>query len=119
MPQTTHLLGRSWLHAIPGARRLPRGEIFFKTPGEPRGEERIRANQTLSFRPTEHDNMADKSDSGNTAVADEQAVADWQPSSSKIVRFYSHPWTQILLISFICFCLPGVSCHFISMVSLH
>lgn len=30
-------------------------------------------------------------------------------SASKIVRLYSHPWTQILLISFICFCLPGVS----------
>ena len=34
---------------------------------------------------------------------------DFQPSSSKIVRFYSHPWTQIVLISVICFCLPGVS----------
>lgn len=33
-----------------------------------------------------------------------------QPHSSKLVRFYAHPWTQILLISFICFCLPGVSC---------
>lgn len=32
-----------------------------------------------------------------------------QAHSSKIVRFYAHPWTQILLISFICFCLPGVS----------
>jgi hypothetical protein len=27
---------------------------------------------------------------------------------SKLVRFYAHPWTQILLISLICFCLPGV-----------
>ncbi|KFH45999.1 Protein of unknown functionlike protein [Hapsidospora chrysogenum ATCC 11550] len=33
---------------------------------------------------------------------------DFQPSSSKIVRFYSHPWTQIVLISVICFCLPGM-----------
>jgi hypothetical protein len=32
-----------------------------------------------------------------------------QAHSSKLVRFYAHPWTQILLISFICFCLPGVS----------
>lgn len=32
-----------------------------------------------------------------------------QPHSSKLVRFYVHPWTQILLISAICFCLPGVS----------
>ncbi|KAI0425442.1 putative MFS transporter [Xylaria sp. FL1042] len=31
-----------------------------------------------------------------------------QPHSSKLIRFYSHPWTQILLISLICFCLPGV-----------
>lgn len=30
------------------------------------------------------------------------------PHSSKLVRFYAHPWTQIVLISFICFCLPGV-----------
>ncbi|KAL1844764.1 hypothetical protein VTK73DRAFT_1829 [Phialemonium thermophilum] len=28
--------------------------------------------------------------------------------SSKLVRFYAHPWTQILLISFIFFCLPGM-----------
>lgn len=27
---------------------------------------------------------------------------------SKLVRFYAHPWTQILLISLICFCLPGM-----------
>ncbi len=27
---------------------------------------------------------------------------------SKLMSFYSHPWTQILLISMICFCLPGV-----------
>lgn len=32
----------------------------------------------------------------------------FQPHPSKIVRFYAHPWTQILLISFICFCMPGV-----------
>ncbi|GAW20339.1 hypothetical protein ANO14919_098430 [Xylariales sp. No.14919] len=31
-----------------------------------------------------------------------------QPHSSKLVRFYAHPWTQILLISLICFCLPGI-----------
>lgn len=27
---------------------------------------------------------------------------------NKLVKFYSHPWTQIILISMICFCLPGV-----------
>ncbi|ATY66271.1 Major facilitator superfamily general substrate transporter [Cordyceps militaris] len=27
---------------------------------------------------------------------------------SKMMRFYSHPWTQIMLISVICFCLPGM-----------
>lgn len=32
-----------------------------------------------------------------------------QPSQSKLMRIYAHPWSQILLISFICFCLPGVS----------
>ncbi|KAH6879869.1 major facilitator superfamily domain-containing protein [Thelonectria olida] len=29
-------------------------------------------------------------------------------SKSKITRLYSHPWTQISLISFVCFCLPGM-----------
>ncbi|KAI0391191.1 putative MFS transporter [Xylariaceae sp. FL0594] len=37
-----------------------------------------------------------------------QDVGIAQPHSSKIVRFYSHPWTQIILISVICFCLPGI-----------
>ncbi|KAJ8123715.1 hypothetical protein ONZ43_g398 [Nemania bipapillata] len=32
----------------------------------------------------------------------------YQPPSSKLVRLYAHPWTQILLISAICFCLPGI-----------
>ncbi|KAI1122367.1 putative MFS transporter [Nemania abortiva] len=31
-----------------------------------------------------------------------------QRQSSKLARFYAHPWTQILLISAICFCLPGI-----------
>jgi hypothetical protein len=26
-----------------------------------------------------------------------------------LTAFYSHPWTQIILISLICFCCPGVS----------
>lgn len=30
---------------------------------------------------------------------------------SRAVDLYSHPWTQILLISFMCFCLPGVRLH--------
>jgi hypothetical protein len=42
--------------------------------------------------------------------AEEQQVDNLgQRHSSKLVRFYAHPWTQIMLISFICFCLPGVS----------
>ena len=40
--------------------------------------------------------------------ASHQDDVQWQQQSSKIVRFYSHPWTQIILISVICFCLPGV-----------
>ncbi|KAK0373064.1 hypothetical protein CLIM01_09587 [Colletotrichum limetticola] len=28
--------------------------------------------------------------------------------NSKLMRLYSNPWTQIILISFICFCLPGM-----------
>jgi hypothetical protein len=39
----------------------------------------------------------------------EEQELGFQPHPSKLVRFYSHPWTQIVTISFICFCLPGVS----------
>lgn len=31
-----------------------------------------------------------------------------RPHPTQVVRFYAHPWTQILLISVICFCLPGI-----------
>ncbi|VUC35950.1 unnamed protein product [Clonostachys rosea] len=41
-------------------------------------------------------------------LADHEDVGDSQPSSSRLVRFYSHPWAQITLISVICFCLPGM-----------
>ncbi|KAK3314569.1 major facilitator superfamily domain-containing protein [Apodospora peruviana] len=37
-----------------------------------------------------------------------QPLNDYQPPASKLVRFYAHPWTQIILISLICFCLPGM-----------
>lgn len=58
--------------------------------------------------------MADESENKTAAVAGQPASQDehsddWQPPSSKLVRFYAHPWTQISLISMICFCLPGVS----------
>lgn len=52
-------------------------------------------------------------------VEDSAAAGHTSPTSSeleqgrgqsKLVKLYSHPWTQILLISMICFCLPGV-CH--------
>ncbi|KAJ2993879.1 hypothetical protein NUW58_g1708 [Xylaria curta] len=38
----------------------------------------------------------------------QQEASRNQSQSSKLVHFYSHPWTQILLISVICFCLPGL-----------
>lgn len=45
----------------------------------------------------------------DTQIGQQQEVDPLgQAHSSKLVRFYAHPWTQILLISFICFCLPGV-----------
>ncbi len=50
-----------------------------------------------------------------TGVADN---VDFEQSSSKLVRFYAHPWTQILLISFICFCLPGVRLQLSTAASL-
>lgn len=58
--------------------------------------------------------MADESENKTAAVAGPPAAHDepsddWQPPASALVRFYSHPWTQIGLISMICFCLPGVS----------
>ena len=42
-------------------------------------------------------------------LTEEEQEVVYQPHSSKLVRFYSHPWTQILLMSLICFCCPGVS----------
>lgn len=45
----------------------------------------------------------------NTAAVDAvHSDEEWNPPSSKLVRFYSHPWTQIILVSVIFFCLPGV-----------
>ncbi|KOS17471.1 UNC93-like protein [Escovopsis weberi] len=40
----------------------------------------------------------------------EERPRDNEPpiQESKLMRVYAHPWTQILLISFICFCLPGM-----------
>ncbi|TEA22085.1 UNC93-like protein [Colletotrichum sidae] len=40
--------------------------------------------------------------------ASSQDVESNQEESSKLMRLYSHPWTQILLISVICFCMPGM-----------
>ncbi|TDZ47008.1 UNC93-like protein [Colletotrichum trifolii] len=40
--------------------------------------------------------------------ASSQDVESNQDESSKLMRLYSHPWTQILLISVICFCMPGM-----------
>ncbi|KAI0536404.1 putative MFS transporter [Xylaria digitata] len=39
-----------------------------------------------------------------------EAIVKATPSCcpSYLVRLYAHPWTQILLISLVCFCLPGV-----------
>ncbi|KAI0104015.1 hypothetical protein GGR51DRAFT_561391 [Nemania sp. FL0031] len=41
---------------------------------------------------------------GRESRQDNYSQAKW----SKLVFFYAHPWTQILLISAICFCLPGI-----------
>ncbi|OAQ66371.1 MFS transporter [Pochonia chlamydosporia 170] len=53
-------------------------------------------------------NAAQNVDNKERAMSREEQELGFQPHPSKIVRFYSHPWTQILLISFICFCLPGM-----------
>lgn len=36
-------------------------------------------------------------------------AADQEPTRSVMHQVYTHSWFQILLISFICFCCPGVS----------
>ena len=51
----------------------------------------------------EHDVAADARDG-----AQQELGGSPEPHQSKLISIYSHPWTQILLISFICFCLPGV-----------
>ncbi|PHH83059.1 hypothetical protein CDD82_3717 [Ophiocordyceps australis] len=47
-----------------------------------------------------------------TVTVDESGMESQYPPSSRgsswILRLYGRPWTQILLISFICFCLPGM-----------
>jgi len=45
------------------------------------------------------------------AVDHDQVDIEDDPRSrfSNVKAFYSHPWTQIVLISLICFCCPGVS----------
>lgn len=63
--------------------------------------------------------MAEKNDTiPATAVAPEHdhtdlenSNDDWNARESKLMRFYSHPWTQIILVSVIFFCLPGVRLH--------
>lgn len=39
-----------------------------------------------------------------------------QLQGNRLKDFYAHPWTQIILISFICFCCPGVRYHFFIMM---
>lgn len=54
----------------------------------------------------------------NHAAVESTDAADTYPADieqgdqsgfSRVKAFYAHPWTQIVLISFICFCCPGVS----------
>ncbi|KAJ9136934.1 Major facilitator superfamily transporter [Pleurostoma richardsiae] len=57
---------------------------------------------------TETENT-EKTAAMDTPAATTASVGESAPApKSKIVAFYAHPWTQILLISFICFCLPGM-----------
>jgi hypothetical protein len=51
-----------------------------------------------------HETVQETRDVPATTAGDVEQPAN----TSKMVKVYSHPWTQILLISFICFCLPGV-----------
>lgn len=50
---------------------------------------------------------------GTTAAVEGGApqgmAGEQEAPQSKLVRIYAHPWTQIILISVICFCCPGVS----------
>ncbi|KAK3191920.1 hypothetical protein K4F52_001963 [Lecanicillium sp. MT-2017a] len=62
-------------------------------------------NQELDKVPSKEDHVENHL-SGATEAQENGLEFDHEPS--KIKRFYAHPWTQILLISFICFCLPGM-----------
>lgn len=62
----------------------------------------------LDQTPNTEDQMEEGRDLSQLNEPNNGHLSD-EPHKSKLVRFYAHPWTQIILISFICFCLPGVS----------
>ena len=60
-------------------------------------------NKPTAVHSAEHDVATDTRD-----AAQQELGGSPEPHQSKLMRIYSHPWSQIILISFICFCLPGV-----------
>lgn len=56
----------------------------------------------------EADTMASPDIQEHHNAADSVAVTTTPTSKQKVTAIYSHPWTQIILISMICFCCPGM-----------
>ncbi|KAJ6786176.1 hypothetical protein PWT90_00738 [Aphanocladium album] len=54
------------------------------------------------------DNHIEDNAAGAGHVSPTSSELEEGQGQTKLMRFYSHPWTQILLISMICFCLPGM-----------
>jgi hypothetical protein len=56
-------------------------------------------------------NMADNNNVAAPATTEVQHVdiEASNPRRNRLKEVYAHPWTQIIAISVICFCCPGVS----------
>ncbi|KJZ78179.1 hypothetical protein HIM_02217 [Hirsutella minnesotensis 3608] len=61
-----------------------------------------RENEQSTSVPSDEMPHADR---GRLQWLDRTAIG---PSAGRVADFWARPWTQILLISFICFCLPGM-----------
>jgi hypothetical protein len=54
--------------------------------------------------------MADNNTAGAAAASEiqETDIEASTPRQNRMKDIYAHPWTQIIAISVICFCCPGV-----------
>ena len=54
----------------------------------------------------EHNTAADAVDAGSEIR--QADIESSKPQWNRVKDIYAHPWTQIIAISVICFCCPGV-----------